>query len=294
METNFKEIDFKCVSCDSHRGVFYINKDRYDIYRCSVCGMLSVFPIPTNVAKVYQKDYFSGGQNGFGYVNYDTDKEAMRGVFTDYLNITDKLGGKGNKKLLDIGAATGFFVRMANDFGFLSSGLEISNYAANLGRQNGLDIKTGTLENVTFKNEAFDVVTMWDVIEHMPNPKANLELTKKYLKKGGVLAINTPDSGSLYAKILGKRWHLFVPPEHIHYFNKKSLEIILEKTGFEIMSFMKIGKKFTIEYVFQILSKWLNISVFKRISQFLGKGAIGKIAIPINLRDNVVVFAKKK
>jgi len=64
-------------------------------------------------------------------------------------------------------------------------------------------------------------VTMWDVFEHFVDPASDVRAAARVLKVGGVLAINTPDISSWYARIMGKRWHLLIPPEHIHYFTKK-------------------------------------------------------------------------
>lgn len=295
MENDFKKVISKaCPSCGITSHVFFCKKKGHDIYRCRKCKMLSMYPVPQSTAHIYEDDYFSGGQKGFGYVNYDEDKEPMRKVFEEYVHrIKNKRGEKGI--LLDVGAATGFFMSIAEGMGWKTKGVEISKYAAMLAQDKGLDVIHGSIENMKVSPQFFDVVTMWDVVEHMPDPIVNLKIAHDILKPEGLLVLNTPDSGSLYAKLLGKRWHLLVPPEHIHYFNNKSIESVLSICGFETESNTRIGKKFTLEYVFLTLYKWLGFSFLRHVTSFLRKyKKIGQLSLPINLRDNMFVIATKK
>ena len=93
----------------------------------------------------------------------------------------------------------------------------------------GLRVLTGTIDTCDFPPGFFDVVTAWDVVEHMPNPLGPFEKIRDLLKPGGLLVINTPDSGCLLARMLGKQWHLVVPPEHLNLFHRRSLKIALER-----------------------------------------------------------------
>ncbi len=295
MENDFKKIIVKdCVACGKTRHAFFCTKKGYEIYKCTECAMLSLYPVPKSVSHIYENDYFSGGQKGFGYVNYDEDKEPMRPIFEVYLKRIEKMrGGKG--LLLDVGAATGFFMGIATNLGWKTKGVDISQYAAMLAREKGLDVIQGTIVDISAKGELFDVVTMWDVVEHMSDPGSNIVKAASVLKPGGMLVLNTPDSGSFFAKMLGKNWHLIIPPEHIHYFNSKSMEKILDASGFKTVSVSRIGKKFTLEYIFLMLQKWMGFSILKRTVMFLKKHKnIGQISLPINLRDNMFVIAVKK
>lgn len=300
-----------CMVCGGVLHKPYADKNGYHMRKCAACGLVSVFPLPKDdeSAAVYAKDYFSGASKGFGYVDYDADKEAMRPVFVRYLAHIERLlpsakagaagsragSGKSVGRLMDIGAATGFFVALANGRGWEASGIEISEYAAGLARSRGLDVKTGTLDGfAAFPAGSFDLVTMWDVIEHMPDPSKDLARAWDLLKKGGLLAINTPDSGSLYARIMGSRWHLLVPPEHIWYFNRKSLKSLLDENGFEALEIGCVGKLFTLEYVLHTLYRWQKLGLWRSLLSYAEKHAVGKLAVPINLRDNMFVLARKR
>lgn len=281
-----------CVGCLSKEKTFFGEKSGFPLYKCSNCKMISLYKIPENSSVVYDAEYFSGGGGGFGYVNYDEDKEPMRESFKKYLDLIKKMSG-GTGKLFDVGSATGFFLILAKAAGFAVSGVEMSDFAAAKAREKGLDVKTGTLDKVNFKDSQYDVLTLLDVLEHMPDPENDIKVVAKMLRSSGLLVVNTPDSGSLYAKVLGMKWHLIVPPEHIHYFNEKGMRALLQRNGFEILVVTRIGKKFTLEYVFNMLFKWLEVQVFQTVATKIKGTKLGTFSFPINFHDNMFVIAKK-
>lgn len=278
-----------CTVCGESETTLFTVKNGHSIFCCKHCGLLFVHPTPRS-ADIYSADYFTGATSGFGYVNYDEDKEPMVPAFKKYLRlITDALQKKG--KLLDVGAATGFFVNLARRAGFDASGVEISDHGASVGRKNGLAIATGTLESVT---GTFDCITMLDLIEHVPDPREELRLARARLAQGGVLVINTPDAGSLFARAMGKRWHLIVPPEHLYYFNRSNLTRLLKEEGFETELVTTIGKSFTFKYIFKMLHKWTKLWLFDALARGASHQRVARLAIPINLYDNMFILARKR
>ncbi len=278
-----------CSLCSSSDASFYTNKNNFNLYKCSSCGLIFISPIPESIG-VYDDSYFSGAEKGFGYVDYDADKEPMIPTFNKYIDILHEMGVRGGS-LLDIGAATGFFMNIAKNRGFVVTGVEFSNYAAEKGRKLGLNLITGDLISQKFPDESFDVITMFDVIEHVPNPKEIIFEVKRILKKGGVVIINTPDAESLWAKVLGKHWQLIMPPEHINYFSPKNLGDYFTENGFRVILSTKIGKKFTLQYVIKMLYKWSGLRFF--LTKANSSGFLSKTYVSINLRDNFFMIVKK-
>ncbi len=251
-----------------------------------------MWPVPADFRKIYSEDYFSGASGGFGYSDYDLDKQPMVPAFQNYLDrIEAACGAKG--LMLDIGAATGFFLGLARDRGWEVLGLEASAHAAAVANSKGLDVRAGTLEEGVFPQASFKAITMWDVIEHMDDPGPILERVAGLLEPNGVLAINTPDSGSLLATVAGTRWHLVVPPEHLNLFSRRSLRLLLEKRGFEILQLTTIGKRFTVQYVFQTLSHVMRPG-FGALASRLRGTRLGLLDVSINLRDNMFLLARKR
>jgi 2-polyprenyl-3-methyl-5-hydroxy-6-metoxy-1,4-benzoquinol methylase len=172
--------------------------------------------------------------------------------------------------------------------------VEPSDHAAGLGRAKGIDVRTGTLETMAEPDHSFDVITLWDVIEHVPEPRETLRQVRRLLRPGGIIAINTPDADSAWARVMGMGWHLIVPPEHLHLFGKRSLQLVLSDTNFESVMTSKIGKTFTVQYVFHTLAQWQKLGLWKMLSEKLSENPLGKIGLPINLRDNVFLLARSR
>jgi SAM-dependent methyltransferase len=268
-------------------------KNGHDVYKCRACGFMYVWPTPVSTDAVYSEEYFQGAHSGFGYVNYQEDKAGMRSTFERFL---EKVNAAAPHKglLLDVGAATGFFMSIAKEDGWQVKGVEISEWASQTGRDSGLDVVTGLIQDAHFRPETFDAVTFWDVFEHVPNPRAELGTVKSILKPSGILAMNMPDGGSWFARLMGSHWHSFVPPEHLNYFNPRSLRMVLESEGFDVLQISKIGKRFTLQYIFQTLARWQKLGIWRWCAARAKHTFWGRWYIPLNLRDNVFVIARKR
>jgi SAM-dependent methyltransferase len=247
--------------------------------------------MPEDPRQIYSRTYFEGGLDGFGYTDYDCDKQAMSPTFTAYLDRIARACGRTGT-LLDIGAATGFFMGMARERGWKATGVEVSDHASRTARSRGLDVRTGMLTGQDFEDSTFDAITMWDVIEHMEDPASAVIKSGALLKSGGVLAINTPDSGSLVSKVAGRRWHMVIPPEHLNLFSAQSLRILLESCGFEVLETATLGKRFTVQYVAQTLSH--VVKPLKGIALRIAGTRLGRANVSINLYDNVFLLARRK
>ena len=139
---------------------------------------------------------------------------------------------KGSR-VLDIGTAGGAFLEAAEKFGFQAFGLEPSADLVQRGQKRGLQIQQGTIEKHTFAPHSFDMVCLWDVIEHLPDPLNALREAKKLLKPDGVLLINFPDIGTWQAKMAGDRFWWIISV-HLHHFTRSSLARLCERAGFKV------------------------------------------------------------
>lgn len=251
-----------------------------------------MWPIPKELDSIYKKDYFKAGseKTEFGYTDYDLDKEPMKKIFTDFLIGIENFVKK--KTIFDVGVATGYFLDIAINRGWQTAGVEISQYASKLARSKGHEVSTGDLESIDVQAK-FDLITMWDVLEHLSNPKLSLKKANQMLVKAGLLIINTIDKNSFWARLWGKKWHLIIPPEHLYYFSFKNLEILLKDTGFKILITKKIVKKFSLSYICRVLYHKLNFRILYFLSRFFNTSLWRKISLPINLRDNIYIIAKK-
>ena len=268
------------------------DKGKYPFYRCGACGLLFVWPLPSDNLSIYSQSYFAGAEQGFGYVDYDQDKAAMASTFEKYLDLLAQ-AHPDQGSLLDVGAATGFFLELARRRQWKTCGVEPSDYATRVARHKGLDVHCGVLEDLSLPEVSFDVITMWDVIEHVTDPRKSLTKAFAMLAPGGTLALNTPDSASLLARLLGLRWHLVVPPEHLILFSRKSLELLLKQAGFEVTLSRCIGKRFTIQYVLETLARWQGLGLWHTALRLVRRLGIGDWGVSINLRDNMFILARR-
>jgi dolichol-phosphate mannosyltransferase len=282
-----------CPICKTDSGQYWFEKNHCTVRRCASCGLVFVSPLPDDTAVVYGKDYFCGAEGGHGYINYDEDKAADTKSFSAYLDrIEGSYPAKG--RLLDVGAATGAFCSTALARGWEAAGLEISDYAAAAGRAKGMDIRTGTLDTADFPPGSFDVITLWDVFEHIRDPHMALERMAALLKPDGVLAMNLPNAGSRYARLMGRHWALIIPPEHLHLFNPDNLARLLAEHNFSQTLQTYIGKSYTLAYMFQVLSTIHKNALWKRLSDRIRGTTLNRMPIPIHLRDNMFVIARKR
>lgn len=281
-----------CPLCSDVGVVHYLNKNNHDLYQCSDCDLVYVWPIPSNLEDVYHEGYFNCGeeQEQFGYVDYDKDKEPMREIFNIYLDKFTDLAK--HKSVFDVGSATGFFLDIAQSRGWKTAGIDISHYAVSQGRDRGHSVYLGELTLVDIF-EKYGVVTMWDVLEHVRDPKKYLMKVREIISEDGLLLVNTIDAKSLWAKFWGKRWNMIIPPEHLFYFSKNNLVKLLEDCGFEILEVEKRGKKFSLSYIFNILYNWHGFRLWKKLSKLFDTPFWRKLYIPLNVRDNILVLAKK-
>lgn len=156
----------------------------------------------------------------------------------------------------------------------------------------GCKVITGTMEDLS-ADKCFDVITFLDVMEHLANVQTALISAHKLLNNKGVLAICTPDSRSLIAKLSGKFWHCLMPPEHLIIFNRHNLKDLLLECGFQVLYTGKIGRRFTLQYTMQIAANLLKSALLTKVAKFLKNNSWGKLSLAINLRDNIFIIAKK-
>ena len=271
----------------------YFLKKTWQIVRCPSCKLMAVENVPADLSPYYSEGYFTGDVTLDGYIDYDLDKEVTKKTYLDYLDVIGKYVGKESQiSMFEVGCATGFFMDLARQRGWETEGIDISEYAIKKALAKGLVATAAVLESYQSAKK-FDVVVMHDLIEHVKDPVDVINRSKSLLAENGLLLFTTPDAGSLWARIWNKHWHAFVPPQHLFYFSAKNLGSILEKNGFKVIHTAHHGKWFAIPYIIRLLYSWTGLSIFSKLAEWSSKSFLKNIAIPINVRDTLVLVAKK-
>ncbi len=166
-------------------------------------------------------------------MDYEKQKNYLSPYFKKKLNQISRLrcGRKG--ELLDVGCALGFFLEIAKKKGWEVIGFDISPYAAKAVRKKGIKAKSGELSKAKFDKDSFDIVTVFQTVEHMSKPVKFLEEVKRVLKSGGFVVLTTPDIKGVLPSLLGEKWFGWKNETHLLHFSKESLAFLLKKAGFK-------------------------------------------------------------
>jgi SAM-dependent methyltransferase len=219
-----------CNACGGpeSRGLF--ERDGFHIVECTHCGLVYVGEDPAQIdfPALYDEGYYNGGEEGV-FTDYMGQAQARRRSARRRVWGLRRLKRRG--RLLDVGCAAGFFLVEASAH-FAVRGVELSAFSSRFARERfGLDVVTGTLHDAAFGAAQFDLVTLWDVIEHLPDPAAALTEVARVLAPDGRVVLTTGDVGSDYARAHGAHWHLMTPPWHLYYFSRATLATLAARAG---------------------------------------------------------------
>jgi len=222
----------KCVVCGNSR-----TRPLYSglLLRCQECGHVFADLTLTSdeIRTLYGSGYFFGGE----YLDYLNDRSVLQKNFRLRLKVLRSfLVPARHKHLLEIGSAYGFFLDMAKDSFISATGIDVSKEGTRYAREQlKLEAINEDFLKYDFGKKKFDLVCMWDTIEHLSDPHLVVERLGRIMGSGSLLAITTGDINSLNAIIKKKRWRLIHPPTHVHYFSGHTLGLLLSKNGFEII-----------------------------------------------------------
>jgi SAM-dependent methyltransferase len=210
--------------------------------RCGGCGLVSVDPLPDPAVALatYDASYF---RSDAGYRDYAGEEAIFRREFRRRLARMAAAGCRG--RLVDVGCATGAFLVEAAARGYEVTGVEpVPEVAARARDRTGRPVHVGPVDGAggaALPDASFDVVTAFDVLEHLVDPVAVLRRARGWLVPGGRVVVTVPDFGSLWARMRGRRWEMVVPREHLHYFTRETLARALAAAGFGPPAFLECG-----------------------------------------------------
>ncbi|OGF26727.1 hypothetical protein A2303_06420 [Candidatus Falkowbacteria bacterium RIFOXYB2_FULL_47_14] len=279
----------KCVVCgqqDNNKAIF--REDGIDILRCLNCGhVYSSYDAPENDAGYFGADI--GLQDHFWW------REAHERMYRDFGRRF--LAGKSGR-LLDVGCGLGYFVKFVSEWpGWEAYGSEISVPAAEFAKKElGLEsVIAGEVQSAGFEKKSWDVITLWDVIEHVPDPHSLLKFLNSILKDDGVLFIHTPNikiqlpKARLKKLIIGEKpgAHYLEAKDHVNVYSARSLSAVLAANGFNGINFVHLRPIQSVAGSKNVFLRVIKNSWFY-FAKFIGLITGNRVNI-----DNLFVIARK-
>jgi len=281
------DIAVQCQICHAETFTQLFTKSGFDILKCSSCGIVfTSIPRGFDLLSIYDESYFQGGQAD-GYGNYLGTEAVLRREFKKSVELLRSLSGnRPGLKLLELGSAYGFFLDEASKY-FDCLGVEVAKPAAEHSRSRGHHVINDVLSEETLPEIGkVDIVAMFDVVEHLPDPVATLKLIDRCLNKDGLVVLTTGDIDSLSAKLFGKRWRLMTPPQHTFFFSRQTLQRIFESMNYTLEVVKRPWKVVPLSLAFYQLGSRLGfrLRALEKLNVF----------VPVNLGDTVLVVARKQ
>jgi SAM-dependent methyltransferase len=214
----------------------YYTAGTFHLVTCRACGCLYQSPRPTQTAV---KDYYPGDYEPHRKaIEEQTGYSALRWLKHMQLRTrclqVSRLRPTG--RLLDVGCSTGLFLNEMRRYGAWELvGVETDALATQYGRERfGLMIHEGQVEDFSWSGAPFDVITLWDVLEHLPNPGAALRRLRDLLAPGGHLIVSVPNLDSVDARVFGPWWTGLDPPRHFSVFRSCDITRLLQASDLSV------------------------------------------------------------
>ena len=273
-----------CKSCNSSKLNKFL-KDinsfgfNMDVIQCDDCGLRfrNIELNSSEINDLYSEKYFSQEQRDYFFNSNDIKVK----IFSNRLKMVNEIiSNKG--KILDVGSAIGTFLELAKKDGWEETGIEISKFASDYAKNRGLNSINGDISTIRNLDKKFDIITLWDVIDHAERPLNLLKVVHSLLKQGGYIFVETTVIDSsifLLAELLYRLSFRLIkaplqkgyPVHHSNYYSQKTMGNDIEEAGFkivkivretfnhEIFSGEKIGK-----YLF-VIAEWFSKIIHKEI-----------------------------
>jgi len=190
-------------------------------------------------------------------------------------------------RLLDVGCYTGIFLELAKQRGWQTLGIEPSAWAAAKARERSLEVINLPFRKFQAESESFDLVTLWDVIEHLHDPLNELREIYRLLRPGGVLGLSTMDAGCVFARLAGRRWPWYTRM-HFYYFTRGTITRLLQAAGFRVLSIERHQRVVSMRYLIQ--KAFSLVEPLAPLGRWLG-APLGKAYVTVDLGDIMNIYA---
>lgn len=270
-----------CPTCGSGEYVQEMHKDHFFIVRCACCNLVYVNPVfnETQYKEVYQSQEY---QEIMAPLRNESHGYRVERFGKERVSIMKRFIHKASQvQYLDVGCGTGFVVEAASEEGWDAKGIDLNPATIEFGiTERKLNLKNCALEEFDAAKESFDAISLFEVVEHLINPKTILTKAIQLLKNDGILFLYVPNYDSAYRMLLEKEAHFIWPTHHLNYYTPQTISYLLEQLGLRVEFLVTEGLDI-VDYMWwekNIHKK--DISGLEKIADqlqfFINAGAYGK------------------
>jgi len=299
-----------CTVCGSHESRKWLNPRRSPgpVVRCLNCGMVFVSPLERTQAIIEDGAQFpehdllrcssdltelAGCWEMAGLDESPVMRTARRRNHNRVIDWIDNAGAPG-KRLLDFGSGWGFFLESARDRGWHATGLEpLPGHGIYARGQLGLDVVTDTLRDDTFAAQSFDVVTAFQVFEHLPNPAEELRKLHRVLARDGLVLIEVPNIDTPLLRLMRASHRHFVI-DHLWFFKAHTLKLLLRNCGFEPVVIRYPTRWLPVSHIVRYwFGRYLPSRLVRALDATCARTGLLHRTVPINIGDIVLAIGRK-
>ena len=286
-----------CPCCESNDIQYFTNKFGFQLDTCRSCNHIFTNPFPSSKAlQFFYNSKFKEFENEF----FLESIESRVPIFTQRLDLMSSLGCARN--VLDVGTAIGIFISANETSGrrFQITACDISLDSCNHLKKTYPTVKVLNEDIQNLPPNNFDVVTLWDTIEHIPHPKDLLTSIKNQLGNGGYFLFSTPNTKSFEWDVMNTDHVQLLPPGHVNLYNKENITVLLKNNGFIVKDIVTMNPSLDLTYIrneiekqSQSVSKKAAVSLFDLIFQESTFDSMQNFMRKNRMGGNMVVVAKK-
>jgi SAM-dependent methyltransferase len=284
-----------CEVCGSDEPEYLLSSPRLDgpLVRCRSCGLVYVGRRRSNFTFAGHDDARSRALarrvEDLGLVRHDVEEaERPWRLDAERERLARVVKHVGHGRLLDVGSANGTFLTVAQKR-FDARGVEPEPGTSERSRAAGLDVVTGTLEDVERPPGGFAAITMFHVIEHLDSPRHALARAHELLAADGVIVIETPTVDNLWFRVAPARWRQLIP-DHYFFFSRETLYELLRRTGFEPLEHEKVGRRVSLRFVVD-RARRAGLPGTRQLERALERAGLEDTTLRVNPGDIMSVVA---
>jgi ubiquinone/menaquinone biosynthesis C-methylase UbiE len=283
-------VNSACRVCESSAGYESIFDQ---LHKCLGCGFITFDTLDHDaLLDIYNDEYFSGTE----YPDYLGQQDALRRSMRRHLRQMARYQpNKGS--LLEVGCAYGLFLDEARAHFANTTGVDICEVPTTYAKEKlQLDVHCADFDQIDFGTQRYDVICLWDTIEHLGNPEVYLKKATSLLNEDGMIFLTTGDIGSLNARVRGANWRQIHPPSHLHYFSSRTITLLLNRLGMEVVGIETTAYYHTVFNIFASIRMRGGGTgkVAAMALNLCGEARARRFGFWIDLRDIMFVAARKK